>query len=86
MWDKPEYPFSNLWVYERKGKYCKDTLFLTMNSILSRGYIFNRSSFSKKPRRFKKWAREFVYDIPWHRVLYIDIDTELNKEMIEIYS
>ena len=73
-WQRPEYPYRNPIVYERKGRYGKHTLYITMNKLLTRCIIFDRQSLSKKPRRLEKWSREFVYDIPWNKVLQTPIE------------
>lgn len=73
-WTCPEYPHKSLYVYERKGKYGEDTLFITMNKILTRGFLFARSSFSNEPRRLGKYSREYVYDIPWNLALCVSIE------------
>jgi hypothetical protein len=79
------YPYKNVWVYARKSVYGNDTLFLTLNKSLTKGYLFDADSFKDvKPRRLKKYSREFVYDVPWHRVMKISIN-DLNKETIELY-
>jgi len=83
-WEKDKYPHDNLYVYERKGKYADDTLFITLDKLLTSGYLFDRKSFSSKPRRLKKYSREFVYDIPWRRALPLNIEN-LSVEIIKLY-
>lgn len=73
-WITPTYPHKSLYVYERKGKYGADTLFITMNKILTRGIMFSRDSLEDKPRRLQKYSREYVYDIPWHKSVEISIE------------
>ena len=85
QWVNEDFPYKKMYIYERKGKYCKDTLFLTLNKFLTRGYLFDMESVNvENRRRFKKFSREFVYEIPWHRVLYVFIN-KLDKETIELY-
>lgn len=63
---KDEYPFKTVFLYSRKMRYGEDTLFLTLDNNLLRGYLFNNKMIDrKKPRRLKKWSRIFVYDVPW---------------------
>lgn len=84
-WEKQEYPHKTLFVYERKSKYGPDTLYITLNRFMTRGFLFDRDSFSGlKPRRLQKYSREFVYDVPWHRVMPVFIDC-LDKETVESY-
>jgi hypothetical protein len=73
-WEKINYPDSVISVYERKGKYDNDTLFITLNKIMTRGYIFDRKSFSNKPRRLKKYSREFVYDIQFNQAILVELE------------
>lgn len=73
-WIYPEYPHDKLYVYERKGKYGPDTLFITMNKILTRGIMFSRDSLEDTPRRLKKCSREYVYDIPWYKSVEVCIE------------
>ncbi|AYV78911.1 MAG: hypothetical protein Edafosvirus48_2 [Edafosvirus sp.] len=84
-WLNEKYPFNYPYVYARKIRYADDTLFLVLNKCLTKGYIFDMMSFKNvEPRRFKKYSREYVYDIPWHRVMTVYIET-LDKETIESY-
>lgn len=84
-WETEKYPHKTLFVYERKNKYCDKTLFLTMNRFLTRGYLFDTKSFKdSKPRRLKKYSREYVYDIPWYKACYVDIDC-LDKETFQLF-
>ena len=84
FWEQPKYPHKNLYIYERKAKYGNDTLFITLNKILTRGYIFDRKSLCAKPRRIQKYSREFVYDIPWRLTIPIYIEN-LSVETIKLY-
>ena len=80
-----EYPYDTVFVYARKSRYGSDTLFLTLNKTLTKCFIFDADSLNGvKPRRIKKYSREFVYDIPWHRVMQLRVD-DLDKETIEFY-
>jgi len=84
-WEKSQFPYSRIFIYERKSLYGADTLYLTLNKLMTKGYLFDRNSINNvKPRRLKKWSREFVYDIPWGRVLLLFI-SDLSKKDIEMY-
>lgn len=84
-WIGETYPFDKVFVYERKCVYGDDTLFLTLNHDLSRGYVFGAKSLKdSKPRRIKKYGREFVYDIPWNKIMPVLIE-ELTPEIIKMY-
>lgn len=85
QWQKQEFPYDSLYVYARKAVYSDNTLFLTVNKFLTRGYIFDISSFrDSEPVRLKKYSREFVYLIPWSRALLVELDN-LDSETIEMY-
>jgi hypothetical protein len=84
-WIGNTYPYEKVWVYERKGCYDVDTLFITLNHDLSRCFIFDAASFKNtKPRRIKKYGREFVFDIPWNRIMPISTES-LTPEALQMY-
>lgn len=73
-WIDYNFPYDNVYVYERKKKYGDDTLFLTLSKNLEHGYLFRASSLKNiKPTRIKKYAREYVYKIPNHLTLRVSI-------------
>lgn len=87
QWVNEKYPYDKLYIYARKIKYDKDTLFMTLSRNLKWGYLFDTQKIKKEentPRRFKKYSREFVYDIPWHHSVPITMDTldEFTFELI----
>ena len=84
-WIGDNYPFEKVFIYERKSHYGEDTLFLTLNHDMSRGYVFNFKNIKEiKPRRLKKYSREFVYDVPWNRIMPILIE-DLTSDTIKMY-
>lgn len=84
-WISDKFPYPNVYIYERKNKYDTGTLFITLNKFLNRCYIFDYESIKNvKPVRMKKYSREFIYNIPWHRVMYFEIDN-LTPENIKLY-
>ena len=83
-WTTEKYPHDNVFVYERKSLYDGNTLYLTLNNILTEGLLFDRDSLGEKPRRLRKNSREFVYDILWNMILPIHIGT-LSKQTIKSY-
>lgn len=84
-WVGERFPFPNVYIFERKKFYDNDTLFLTLNKNLTKGLIFNTMSIkNSKPRRLKKYSREYVYDIPWHRILPFSLDN-LDPDLIKMY-
>jgi len=85
QWINKEFPYPNLYVYERKKKYDDNTLYLTMDRYLTKGYLFDYNSFcDTKPVRLKKYSREFVYHIPWYKASLVYID-HIDKETFEFY-
>lgn len=84
-WVSTNYPFDKVYIYERKGRYGNDTLFITLDRFMTRGLIFDAESFKDtKPRRLKKYSREFVFDVPWNRILpFIMID--LTPDTLKLY-
>jgi hypothetical protein len=84
-WVNKIYPMKTVWVWARKAVYESDTLFITLSKNLKYGFIFDANSFRDiKPRRLKKYSREFVIDIPWNQIMKVSLDT-LDKETIELY-
>jgi hypothetical protein len=84
-WINEAYPYPKLWVYARKSVYGTDTLFITLSKNLKYGFIFDAESFKNvKKRRMEKYSREYVYDIPWNRIMKVCVDN-LDKETIELY-
>lgn len=84
-WIDEIYPFKQPFVYARKCLYEDDTIYLTLNKSMTKGFLFDRKSFRKsKPRRLRKYSREFVYDIPWCQVITLYLDN-LDEDLIELY-
>lgn len=79
------YPYEKVFIYERKFHYDIDTLFITLNKDLSKGFVFDAQSFKlSKPHRFKKYAREFVYDVPWNRIMQVCLD-DFDIQTLKLY-
>lgn len=84
-WDKSNMPDAGVFVYERKAKYDCDTLFITLNKDMTKCLIFDAQSFKySKPRRLKKYSREFVYDIPCYRIVSVSLD-KLSPKFIKMF-
>jgi hypothetical protein len=78
QWVNEPYPYDKVYIYARKIRYNSNTLFLTLSRDLKWGYLFDTIELKKnnvQPRRFKKYSREFVYDIPWHRLTKVYMNT-----------
>ena len=87
-WINDKYPWSTVWIFSRKSVYLDDqnhTMFLTLNKKLTKGFLLDVESIKNvKKRRMKKYSREFVYDVPWHRIMSVSLE-HLDKETIELY-
>ena len=84
-WVGEKFPFDNVYIYERKNRYGPDTLFITLDRHMTRGYIFDGASYDDiEPKRIKKYSREYIYSIRWNRVMPIIIDT-LTEDDIHMY-
>ena len=74
-WINKKYPHDFMYIYARKAKYNSDTLFLTLNKKLEYGYFFDNTNINhNKPKRIKKYSRQFIYNIPWTDVIFVTID------------
>ncbi len=84
-WDSNNIPSCGVFVYERKAKYDDDTLFISLNKDMNTCLIFDAKSFKySKPRRLKKYSREYVYDVPMHRIITISLN-KLTANFIKKY-
>lgn len=70
-WIDDKYPNEKPFVYERKGHFANDTLYLILNKSMTRGLLFDKESLEKEPKRIKKYSQTFVYYVPWNRVRQI---------------
>lgn len=83
-WIKDKYPHNYPSVYERKICYGYDTLFITLSRNLDKGILFDRESLNKTPKRLKRYAREFIYEVPWNRAIEFYTD-QLDADTILFY-
>jgi hypothetical protein len=75
-WVSEKFPYPNVYIYERKKKYGPDTLFITLDRNMVKGYVFDGQSYADlEPKRLKKYSREYIYQIKWCRVMPILIDS-----------
>jgi len=74
-WIEDKFPRDFPYIYERKKRYGEDTLFMTFNNSLSKCLMFDiRILKNNQPVRIKKYDRRFIYEIPWFRVLRVNLD------------
>ena len=85
LWDREEFPYTNPFVYARKMKYSKKTLFITFNRYMNEFIIFGRNSIEEKPSVLKKYSREKVNFVPWNKSLRSTTD-KLTLDLIRIYA
>jgi hypothetical protein len=84
-WIDEKYPYSKPFVYARKSKFSEDTLFLILNKAMTHGLIFDRKSLLDIPRRLKLYSRYFVYEVPWYRVMRINLEV-MSIETFQLYA
>lgn len=72
-WKYKDFPYVSPYVYARKMRYSKSTLFMTFNSSFDECIIFDRSSICEKPTRMYKYSREFIHLVPWYKALRVPI-------------
>lgn len=84
-WFGEGYPYDKPFVFERKAKFSVDTLYFIFDKHMKKCLIFNRNSLYQQPRRYAKYSRWFVYDVPWHCILPVTIE-ELSRETLLLYT
>lgn len=83
-WVGDKYPYDKPFVYARKKLFSEDTLFLIFDRHMTLGLLFDKKSLLDEPRRLKKYSRSFVFEVPWNRILSINIDN-LDIDTIKMY-
>ena len=68
------FPYVNPFVYERKMRFCGETLFICFNYHMTRVIMFSKSSIQLKKCRAEKYSREYIHYVPWNRVFQINAD------------
>ena len=84
-WDGKDFPYKLPFIYARKMKFSKETLFVTFNKYLSEMIIFGRECVLDKPSKLKKYDRENVHYVPWGKAMRITTD-KLTPKLIKIYD
>lgn len=69
---KDVFPASMPYIYERKMRFNPNTLFVCFNNDLSKAILFSRTSVGEKAYRAKKYSREFVHYVQWHKTMEVD--------------
>lgn len=83
-WTDNKYPHVVPYVYERKGHFSDDTLFIIFDKNFTKGLLFSKKSLNNEPKRIKKYSRTYIYDVPWHKVLPFEMET-FDIEIIRVY-
>lgn len=83
-WINEKYPHEYPFVFERKGHFSDNTLFIIFNKFMSKGLLFDKESLNKEPKRIKKYSRTFIYDVPWRNVLPFNIE-HLDMDLLKSY-
>ena len=85
-WDSDIFPYTYPFVYARKMKFSKRTLFVTFNKYLSELILFNRNDISDKSTRLKKYDRELIHYISWGKTLKIKTNQLTIRLIREFYG
>lgn len=80
-----EFPYEMPFIYARKMRFSKKTLFLTFNKYFTQCIIFSRKYVSDVVSRLKKYDREHVHFIQWGKTMKLKT-TELTLNAIRRYS
>jgi hypothetical protein len=68
-WDGDIFPYRYPFVYARKMRFSKKTLFVTFNKSLTEIILFAHKGILKKPDRLKKYDRELINYVPWCKTM-----------------
>jgi hypothetical protein len=79
-----KYPYDKPFVYARKKLFSDKTLFLILDKHMTQGLLFDQKSLLANPRRLKKYSRIFIFEVPWHRVMTLNLEC-LDCETIKMY-
>ena len=83
-WDTEKFPYKFPFVYARKMRFSKKTLFVAFNRHFSEIIIFGRKSICETPSRLKKYDRELINYVPWGNTLRLKT-CDLTINMIREY-
>lgn len=73
-WDESKFPYKFPFIYARKMRFSKKTLFITFNKYLTEIIMFSRNKISEKAIRLEKYSREFIHIVPWRYALRMYVD------------
>lgn len=81
-WYNDNYPYEKPFVFERKGHFSEDTLFIIFDKNFKRSFVFKKKHLNEKPVRMKKYSKTFIYTIEWNRVYKIDVKDLCIEQLI----
>lgn len=84
-WIGDKYPYEKPFVFERKGHFSDDTLFILFNKHMTKALLFAKTSLDKVPTRTKKYSRFFKYDVSWDKVVMVYMEY-FNMDDIYIFQ
>lgn len=84
-WVEDKFPYDSPFIYERKLRFRDTTLFICFNANYDKLIMFARESVHPKKYRIKKYSKEFIYYVPWHKALTIKTNA-LNVNIMRNYS
>jgi hypothetical protein len=73
-WVYNDYPHEKPFVFERKGHFNDDTLFIIFNKHFTKLLLFSKVGLHKNPIRLKKYSRFYKYEVGWSYVFKIQVD------------
>jgi len=82
--DNGPYPHKTPFVYERKGHFDDNTLFIIFDKYFDKGIMFGKHALSKNPVRIKPYSRTMIYPAQWSCSLEFATE-DLNIDLIRVY-
>lgn len=82
---KDVFPYGKPFIYERKMRFCGNTLFICFNYDMTKILMFSKSSIESNKYRAEKYSREYIHYIPWNKVFQLNADTFSLKTLKECF-
>lgn len=70
-WYSDKYPYEKPFVFERKGFFHDDTLYIIFDKYMNNLLMFSKKFLSKKPVRLHKYSRFLKFEVDFDNVLQI---------------
>ena len=84
-WDSDIFPYVYPFIYARKMKFSKKTLFIMFNKDYTKVIFFSKKAINATPTRLKKYDREMIHYVPWNKAMMIDTEN-LTLNAIRSYT